>query len=305
MSALAPSLTSEAYRGAADLPALLAFAARFMAERWPMESIWHPGDIVWQLKPDYDAAKPIRLWSEGGAPLAMSMFTAADEFWIDSRSEDVAAAVIAKAEGLAAKAGAQRLAVRAWESDAARAATLARLGYAWGEGGPIFRFDLSGDLPPVRLESGFTARDSVGLDPEARAKCHRDAWDHLEHLGIEGRSSFSTEVYRALAAAPLYDPALDIVIAAPDGELVANALAWADPVSGVGNFEPVGASGAYRGRGFGRAAVVEGLHRLKAAGMRWARVGTAHFNAPAIATYLSSGFEITDRGALWTKALAA
>jgi GNAT superfamily N-acetyltransferase len=235
----------------------------------------------------------------------MSMFTAIDEFWLDSAAEDVAAAVVAKAEGLAAKAGASRLAVRAWESDAARAATLTRLGYAWSEGGPTFRFDLSRDLPPVQLPSGFTARDSVGLDAEVRARCHRDAWDHLEHLGIEGRSSFGADVYRALAAAPLYDPTLDIVIAAPDGQLVANALAWADAVSGVGNFEPVGASFAFRGRGLGRAAVVEGLHRLKAAGMRWARVGTAHFNAPAIATYLSCGFEIADRGALWTKALAA
>jgi hypothetical protein len=49
MSATAPVLQSQAYRGAGDLPALLAFAGRFMAERWPRESIWHPGDIVWQL----------------------------------------------------------------------------------------------------------------------------------------------------------------------------------------------------------------------------------------------------------------
>jgi hypothetical protein len=34
-----------------------------------------------------------------------------------------------------------------------------------------------------------------------------------------------------------------------------------------------------------------------------AHVFTAHFNAPAIATYLSSTFELVDRSSWWTKQL--
>ena len=106
-----------------------------------------------------------------------------------------------------------------------------------------------------------------------------------------------------LAASPVYDPSLDILAETEDGRLVGGCICWADARSGVGTFEPVGTHVDYRGQGLARAVNVEGLRRLKARGMAWGRVSTAHFNAPAIATYLSCGFEIIDRTALWTKAL--
>lgn len=65
----------------------------------------------------------------------------------------------------------------------------------------------------------------------------------------------------------------------------------------------MGTHADFRGLGLARAVNVEGLRRLKARGMAWGRVSTAHFNAPAIATYLSCGFEIIDRLSWWTKAL--
>ena len=37
--------------------------------------------------------------------------------------------------------------------------------------------------------------------------------------------------------------------------------------------------------------LLEGLRRLKEAGMKWARVSTAGFNTPAQALYESCGFE--------------
>ena len=234
------------------------------------------------------------------------LFAGAGELWLEALpgAEAIAAEALRRAEGLARRSGAPQLRVRVQEADAARIALVEAQGYWRGdEGGVGFRFDLAGDIPPLRLPDGFTARDSVGVDPEARAACHRDAWNHLEHLGIDAHSSFSADRYRSLAAAPVYDPALDVLIAAADGRLVANAVAWADPVSGVGQFEPVGAAGDFRRMGLGRAAVVEGLARLKARGLRWARVGTAQFNAAAIATYLSSGFDVADRSAFWVKAL--
>lgn len=48
-------------------------------------------------------------------------------------------------------------------------------------------------------------------------------------------------------------------------------------------------------------STLEGLRRLKARGLRHARVSMAHFNAPAIATYRSAGFEVVDRMAWWER----
>ena len=42
--------------------------------------------------------------------------------------------------------------------------------------------------------------------------------------------------------------------------------------------------------GIGREVIYEGLRRLRAKGMRAARVGTAGFNAPAQALYEACGF---------------
>jgi GNAT superfamily N-acetyltransferase len=145
-------------------------------------------------------------------------------------------------------------------------------------------------------------RDSVGADPEARAACHRAAWSALDHIGIRNaRSSFTREVYESLSAAPLYDPALDILVEAPDGLWVANSLCWFDPAAGVGHFEPVGAHPDYRGQRLAGVAMHEALRRLKAAGATTARVGTAHFSTAAIAAYLAAGFRKVDESWWWTR----
>jgi ribosomal protein S18 acetylase RimI-like enzyme len=162
-----------------------------------------------------------------------------------------------------------------------------------------FRIPLA-DPPTFPLPAGLRFRDCVDVDPQARAQCHRDAWNHLEHIGLpEARSSFSTESYLRTRAAEGYDPSLDLLVETADGTLVANCIAWLDEASGVGTFEPVGVHVDFRGRGLARAIVGEGLRRLKARGVRWGRVGTAHFNAPAIAAYLAAGFAVSDRTSWW------
>src|SRR5262249_54888493 len=123
----------------------------------------------------------------------------------------------------------------------------------------------------------------------------------LDHLGIQGRSTFSTERYLSLKQMPVYDPTLDMLVVAPGGEFVANCICWADAASGVGVFEPVGAALAFRGRRLVRFMMGEAVRRLKARGLGEARVGTAHFNAAAIKAYLAAGFTLVDRSQTWTK----
>jgi len=168
-----------------------------------------------------------------------------------------------------------------------------------------FRADLSKPLPELPLPDGFRVRDSAGVDPALRAAAHRSAWDDLAHIGLpDARSTFSEEVYLSLKDAPGYDPALDVLVEDSAGTFVANCICWADAQSRIGLFEPVGTHAQFRQRGLARFAMLEGLRRLKARGMAWAGVGTAHFNAPAIATYTSL-FQPLDKTRWWTKDLAA
>jgi ribosomal protein S18 acetylase RimI-like enzyme len=60
-------------------------------------------------------------------------------------------------------------------------------------------------------------------------------------------------------------------------------------------------AGGKPGKRLARVMMIEAVRRLQARGLREARVGTAHFNASAIAAYLAAGFTLVDRSFLWTK----
>jgi len=289
---------SRLYQCGADLAPLLAFASRSFAERFPLNANWHPGDVVWELQGAYDQRQPIRMWSASGAVVAAGWFVGPGQLWLETlpASEALVPEIVAWAEAAVRKpprpGGVTSLSIRAYERDSRRTEALARLGY-WRSApeAVCFRMDLTAPLPVFEPLAGFSTRDCVGVDPEPRAAAHRDAWDHLGHIGLDAaRSSFDTERYVGLLTAPVYDPGLDILAVGPDGVFVANCIGWADATSGIGLFEPVGTHVGFRGRGLARLVILEGCRRLKAMGHAWARVGTAHFNAPAISAYRSCGF---------------
>jgi len=301
-----------AHRGSSDLPLLIDFARRCCAERFPLGVTWHPGDFVWQLQPDYERAHPeMRLWLVDGAVEQVSWFTAPHKLWLETLpgSEHRVAEAIGKAEILRRRTAGDdappTLAIRAFENDTRRVATLESLGYRKGDpDGVWFRRDLTEPLPEFALPEGMRLRDSIGVDPALRAAAHRDAWNDLAEIGIkDAKSSFMTESYRAVAGAPVYDPSLDILVENADGLFVAGTICWADPATGMVIFEPVGTHGQFRRRGLARLAMLEALRRLQARGLKHAGVGTAHFNAPAIATY-SSFFTPLARTFWWEKTLA-
>jgi len=285
---------------------LLGFGSRALARRFPLSANWHPGDFVWELRGGYDATQPIRMWDDASGVAAVGWMTEPGRLWLETlpEREGLVGEMVAWGEGVAAATG---LSIRAFDSDTTRVGALERLGYRrTAPQGVFFRMDLASPPQVFDPPRGFHVRDSVGIDPERRAAAHRDAWNDLSRIGLpDVRSTFSAELYLSLRAAPapVYDPALDLLVEGPDGALVANAVCWADAASGVGVFEPVGTHAAFRGRGLARLAILEGCRRLKERGHRWARVGTAHFNAPAISAYLSCGFELYDRTSWWTKTL--
>jgi GNAT superfamily N-acetyltransferase len=301
------------YQGLADLPALLAFASACTAQRSPLRSSWHPGDLIWALQTRANQPQPCRFWTGPDGVEALAWFESEGEVWIETlpASEGLVPAAVAWVED----AWRRRLAsqgrpsdtpiqIRAQAADSRRVAALEALGYRRaGTAGVSFRIGLDGELPPPEPPAGYRVRDSVGVDPALRAAAHRAAWSHLEHLGIAASSQFSTETYLSLTALPVYDATLDMLAVAPDGSFAANCICWADAASGVGVFEPVGVALAHRGRRLAGAIICEALHRLKARGHREARVGTAHFNHAAIAAYLAAGFDPADSSYWWARAI--
>jgi mycothiol synthase len=86
---------------------------------------------------------------------------------------------------------------------------------------------------------------------------------------------------------------------APDGELAAFCTVWFDDMTRTGAFEPVGTAPDHQRRGLGKAAMSEGLRRLKQLGARTAYV--ASFSPAAHATYESVGFTDFIRNEPWEK----
>jgi GNAT superfamily N-acetyltransferase len=307
------ALPSRRYQGLADLPALLAFASACTAQRSPLRSSWHPGDIIWALQTRADQPQPCRFWTGPDGVEALAWFESEGEVWIETlpASEHLVRAAVVWVEDAWRRRLASQdrpaespLQIRAQAADVRRVAALEALGYRRASpAGVGFRRGLDRPLPPPELPPGYLVRDSVRVDPVLRAAAHRSAWDHLDHLGIAARSQFSTEAYLSLTALPVYDPTLDILAVAPDGTFVANCICWADEASGVGVFEPVGVAPAHRGRRLAGAIMREALARLKVRGLREARVGTAQFNHAAIVAYRAAGFEPADSSHWWAKAL--
>jgi ribosomal protein S18 acetylase RimI-like enzyme len=173
------------------------------------------------------------------------------------------------------------------EADIRRARWLEAQGFAaTGHFAPVYFWDLHERLPDPAPPEGCRLRSITDADITERIAVHRAAWDG---------SRFDVQRYAEIRRRPSYRQDLDIVLEeqrGPDeaGPFGSYCICWADEHSRVGHFEPVGTRADWRGRGAARAVILEGLRRLKAAGMRWARVSTAGFNKPAQALYESCGF---------------
>jgi ribosomal protein S18 acetylase RimI-like enzyme len=96
--------------------------------------------------------------------------------------------------------------------------------------------------------------------------------------------------YEGFMGSPAYPHGWDLVAWTDDGRAAACTIAWPDPVSRVGNFEPVATHPDLVRRGYATAAMREGLRRLRDAGMRRAVVYTPIDNQRGAELYRSIGF---------------
>lgn len=92
------------------------------------------------------------------------------------------------------------------------------------------------------------------------------------------------DVAARLAQCSLYEPELDLLVQAPDGDVAAYGLFWADPVTGVGLVEPMRTEQQYWRNGLARHVLTTGLNRLAARGCTRFKVSSGH------PLYLGVGF---------------
>src|SRR5438477_11036855 len=102
---------------------------------------------------------------------------------------------------------------------------------------------------------------------------------------------------------PGYTPELDLVALTADGTFASYCICWLDPVNKIGEFEPVGTHSAFRGRGLGKAVMLEGLRRLKAFGMQTAIVCSLGNNEASKRLYESLGLRTYNNRYNYTKPL--
>lgn len=150
--------------------------------------------------------------------------------------------------------------------------------------------DLDAPLAEAILPAGYQVRGLAGR----REVQKRAAASHAAFGSSRDFESYWPR-YARFMHSPVYNPDLDIVAVAPDGQVAAFCIVWPDPVTGVGLFEPVGTHPDFQRKGLGKAVVLEGLRRLKALGMTSALVCAESDNPAAKALYESAGFKPVKR----------
>lgn len=283
--------------------------------RWNENGIgWlHPGDVVWRLYQNLatdPAAEMQIVENASGGMVALVEVSAPDCFYIHM-PEDTAEphAIIAFAEEQARKDLLARAAAKgeappdAIETETTSlqpgsAQILRDMGYTRA-GDPAYRLNgqaLNDDVPAPQLEDGAIIRavHDTRVDFQKRVDLHRAVWTSSK-LDLAG--------YERLRTKPLYRPDLDLVVETPDGELAAYCIVWWDPVTKTGEFEPVGTAERFRRKGYGKAVLREGLHRLRDLGAEYATVinQMGEQSEPSRWLYAAAGFEPIFTFERWSK----
>jgi mycothiol synthase len=169
-----------------------------------------------------------------------------------------------------------------WACDERRIARLARLGFEpyrlWDY---VVERDLGEPIVEPALADGFTVRTATFADAAGLAPVRNDAFG----------DDWTADSYRSeVLEKPACGPEREVVVVAPDGQVAALARISIDELNRTGHFEPVATLGAFRRRGLARAAMLEGLRRMRALGMQTATVEYDVGNVAAHQLYASLGF---------------
>ncbi len=279
-------MASRPWAGWQDLAPMQTLAGTALRDA-PSRTFVHPGDLAWWLgwwpKTTEELAAITQIWEVDGAMVAWvvddtgyigeciapgslddEVLLASMDRWIDARLPGHVRA--------------------ARDDDPTGIARLEAVGYRHVADDMVaFSLDLDrlGPMEPDPSVSTVARSDDIG----ARLSVTHAAF------GVDRPFDDYVAGYRRFMDSPAYPDGWDLVAWTPAGEAAACCIAWPDPVSRVGNFEPVATHPSFHRQGFGTVVLRDGLRRLRGAGMRGAVVRTPADNVAALALYRSVGFE--------------
>lgn len=280
-----PALLNQRFYRPQDLPLILAFLGKLQAScRHPA---LHPGDLIWWMlqTETFAPQQSIQILESSAGSIQALLFSDPPEWCALTLAEgeqDVSLSVKA-AENFVRHHGKRELTLRTGSGQPELKKWLLEQGYAQTSSRSLWmEFDPSPTVanPILPEEYGITCMQELQNWP-ARVKVHQQVWN-------SGR--FTLQAMHNLRKSSLYDPALDMVVLAPDGSVAAYALIWLDPVSQTATFEPVGVHPAHQRKGLGRAVMQAGLLALQRRGATRITVSTRESNTPAVQLYASLGF---------------
>ena len=260
--------------------------------------------------PSLDVARDIRLWEDaegkliGFAQLSVSEPGEVIDGWLwfrvhpEARGGDVEAAAIAWGEVRmreeSAMQGARvKLRTYARAEDCDRISVLASSGFKVDRYFCRMARELSEPIPEPHFPEGFALRQFPGeQDAAAWVEMFNQSFiDHWNHHDL------TVDKYKHELAKPDYRNDLDLIAVADDGTFVSLCYCQisVEECDRTGRNEGwiacLGTRRGFRKMGLGRAMLLAGLHRLKAAGVATAILGVdAENSSGALHLYESAGF---------------
>ena len=272
------------WRGWDDLAPMQDLLARALRDT-PERAFLHPGDLAWWIgwppqTPD-ELAERITIVEDEGAIVGWQYLEREEvNRWVDTAAADLEAV---------------------WGELEAAIEARPDLGRSTREDDAdgVARFRAAGYQPTAEAMIGFSIdiddRDLGEHDDRVRPVEPGDDLvprASITHGAFRVPRPFDRYVrqYEGFMGSPAYPHGWDLVAWADDGRAAACTIAWPDPVSRVGNFEPVATHPDFLRQGHASAVMREGLRRLRDAGMRRAVVYTPIDNEAGLALYRSVGF---------------
>jgi ribosomal protein S18 acetylase RimI-like enzyme len=244
----------------------------------------HPGDVGWFWRFGVDStAAALRAWTSDEELVAVGLLDGPDLLRVafappardDALLADAMAADLSDPDRGVLPAG--RVSVET-PTGVVLPERLDAAGWLEDDPWTPLRRDLSDSVPEVALHVEVVDRQTAA----ARAEVQRAAFD---------RSTFSEQLWLAMASGTPYADARCLLGRDDDGRPVAAATVWSAGPGRPGLLEPVGVGREHRGRGYGTAITLAAATALRNLGACCADVVTPGSNAEAIATYSSAGFQ--------------
>jgi ribosomal protein S18 acetylase RimI-like enzyme len=188
------------------------------------------------------------------------------------------------------------------EDDLHRVAMLGRQGFRQLEQNTLqMALKLDQPITPVRLPEGFSVRSIKGeQEVDAIVALHRAAF---------GTSHMTREERLAIMRAPEYDPALDLIVIAPDNRFAAyctcSILTVENKRSGIkiGHTDPVAVHPDFQRQGLARALLLKAAQLLKDRGMEMAMLSTSSDNLAMQRAAESAGFRVYSKRIWFSKTI--